>query len=135
MLVTSRHQQAKPSTGSGPRPQVHSPSKNPRRGGWIARLGALALLLGGASVPVQSQEPPAEPAPLPAPPEVPPDKVDPGPPIGAPDGQEDLTDQLSPSRGVIEPPADGDPHLVKPPPDQGTARTPVIPPPGTPEGH
>lgn len=45
-----------------------------------------------------------------------------------------LSRELSRSGGVIHPPPTGDQSVV-PPPNQGTSRTPVIPPPGTPGGN
>jgi hypothetical protein len=46
----------------------------------------------------------------------------------------DPSQQLDRSRGVIRPPAGVDPQMQVPPPDPGSQRTPVIPPPGTPGG-
>jgi hypothetical protein len=93
-------------------------------------------MLATGPVVATAQDTSPEPAPLPAPPEMPPEKVEPGPPIGAPAQGQDLSDQLSRSGGVIKPaPNGGDPEIVQPPPDAGTARTPVIPPPGTPENQ
>jgi hypothetical protein len=45
-----------------------------------------------------------------------------------------LSHQLSRSGGVIHPPPSADRGVVTPP-NQGTSRTPVIPPPGTPGGN
>jgi len=45
-----------------------------------------------------------------------------------------LSRELDRSGGVLQPPPTGDQSVV-PPPNQGTSRTPVIPPPGTPGGN
>jgi hypothetical protein len=45
-----------------------------------------------------------------------------------------LSHQLSRSGGVIHPPPTADRGVIAPP-NQGTSRTPVIPPPGTPGGN
>lgn len=45
-----------------------------------------------------------------------------------------LSHELSRSGGVIQPPPSADRGVVSPP-NQGTSRTPVIPPPGTPGGN
>jgi hypothetical protein len=50
----------------------------------------------------------------------------------APSGS--LSDELSRSGGVVQPPATGDQGVV-PPPKAGHQSTPVIPPPGTPGGN
>lgn len=50
----------------------------------------------------------------------------------APSGS--LSDELSRSGGVMQPPATGDQGVV-PPPKAGPQSTPVIPPPGTPGGN
>jgi hypothetical protein len=44
------------------------------------------------------------------------------------------SERLDRSQGVIRPPAGVDPGMQVPPPDPGSQRTPVIPPPGTPGG-
>jgi hypothetical protein len=44
------------------------------------------------------------------------------------------SEQLDRSQGVIRPPGGVDPGMQVPPPDPGSQRTPVIPPPGTPGG-
>ncbi len=44
------------------------------------------------------------------------------------------SEQLDRSHGVIRPPGGVDPGMQVPPPDPGSQRTPVIPPPGTPGG-
>lgn len=46
---------------------------------------------------------------------------------------EPLGDRLDRTNGVIRPPTDVDPELTQPPPES-SARTPIIPPPGTPGG-
>jgi hypothetical protein len=43
-----------------------------------------------------------------------------------------LSDKLSRSGGVIQPPANADPGIHQPTPNPGAQRMPVIPPPGTP---
>jgi hypothetical protein len=45
-----------------------------------------------------------------------------------------LSDELHRSGGVLQPPPTGDAGVVSPP-NQDTARTPVIPPPGSPGGN
>jgi hypothetical protein len=50
------------------------------------------------------------------------------------DGQS-LSNELSRSGGVIQPPATVDPGITKPPPNLNQNSTPVIPPPGTPENQ
>jgi hypothetical protein len=47
---------------------------------------------------------------------------------------EPLTDKLARSGGVLCPPTGVDPEIRAPAPDGGTAKTPVVPPPGTPGG-
>jgi len=42
--------------------------------------------------------------------------------------------QLDRSKGVIRPPQSVDPEIQVPPPDPGAQKTPVIPPPGSPGG-
>lgn len=79
-------------------------------------LGTAALAQG------QAPEVPATPAP-PGTLDAPPEQIRPGPPIGSPGAS-----------GVIVPPSETDPGLVRPPPDGGAATTPVIPPPGSPGG-
>jgi len=46
-----------------------------------------------------------------------------------------LSDKLSRSGGVIQPPADPDPGMHQPTPNPGAQSMPVIPPPGTPGGN
>ena len=68
--------------------------------------------------------------------EVVPEQIEPDRPIEAPPaGGETLTDELSRTRGVIEPPQGVDPEIVEPPPDGGAAVTPVIPPAPAPSPH
>lgn len=110
----------------------------------LAAAAALALTAAVETRPAAAQDaaPPATGAPAEIPPagsvDAAPEQVDPGPPIGSPgDAADDstLSDRLSESGGVIEPAQPGaDPGMVRPPPDGGTATTPVIPPPGTPGG-
>ena len=52
----------------------------------------------------------------------------------APPREPDLGQQLDRSQGVIRPPGGVDPGMQVPPPDPGSQRTPVIPPPGSPGG-
>ena len=47
---------------------------------------------------------------------------------------EPLGDKLARSDGVLCPPAGVDPEIRAPSPEAGTAKTPVIPPPGSPGG-
>jgi hypothetical protein len=47
----------------------------------------------------------------------------------------DPSQSLDRSQGVIRPPGGMDPNMQVPPPDPGSQRTPVIPPPGTPGGN
>ena len=53
------------------------------------------------------------------------------PPAGAPN----LSRELDRSNGVIRPPQQIDPEMQVTPPDPGSQRTPVIPPPGSPGGN
>src|SRR6185437_15289786 len=66
---------------------------------------------------------------------VPPDSPPPAPPRddGASSGSS-LSDRLSRSHGVVEPPPTGDRGLVQPPP-AGSQSTPIIRPPGTQGGN
>ena len=104
-----------------------SPVRHRRTGGgWPAILAATGLIWAAAA---SAQETPPAAAPPATSPEATPEKVDPAMP--APNGN--LSQQLDQSKGVIAPKASQtDPALVKVPPDQGAAATPVIPPPGTP---
>jgi hypothetical protein len=71
---------------------------------------------------------PADPPPAGSP-EVVPEQIEPDRPIEAPPAEgESLTDELTRTRGIIEPPQGVDPEIVEPPPDGGAAVTPVIPP-------
>ena len=90
-------------------------------------LAALAVAASGA---VHAQEPavPADP-PHAGSPEVVPEKIEPRPPADPGNGQENLTDEMAPTGGVLKPPEQVDPGMVAPPPDGGAAVTPVIPPP------
>jgi hypothetical protein len=56
------------------------------------------------------------------------------PPSGSNPAHGSLSHQLSRSGGVIHPPPTADRGVIAPP-NQGTSRTPVIPPPGTPGGN
>jgi hypothetical protein len=55
-------------------------------------------------------------------------------PSGSSPAHGSLSHELSRSGGVIHPPSTPDRGVVAPP-NQGTSRTPVIPPPGTPGGN
>ncbi|MFG1423713.1 hypothetical protein [Roseixanthobacter liquoris] len=57
----------------------------------------------------------------------------PGPTLPAPRPDENLSDRLDRTDGVIPPARNLDPELTRPAPDVGT--TPVIPPPGSPGGN
>jgi hypothetical protein len=64
-----------------------------------------------------------------------PAEVQQGPPVGE-TGNGSLSEQLDESKGVIAPSpsiANTDPSIVKPAPETGSSKMPVIPPPGTPE--
>jgi hypothetical protein len=81
-----------------------------------------AVVLGCSAIVAAAEEPTGRPgAGQPASPTVPPA-----------DGT--LSSDLNRSGGVITPPADVDPGMKETPPPSG-ARTPVIPPPGTPGGN
>jgi hypothetical protein len=90
----------------------------------------LAMLAVAASGAVHAQEPavPADPPPAGSP-EVVPEKIEPQRPADQGNGQENLTEELAPTGGVLKPPEQVDPGMVAPPPDGGAAVTPVIPPP------
>jgi hypothetical protein len=53
---------------------------------------------------------------------------------GNTDDNKTLSEKLKDNEGVIKPPPAGDPEIRKPPPDEGTAKMPVIIPPGEPGG-
>ncbi len=55
------------------------------------------------------------------------------PTVGSGQSNQNLSDQLNQSGGIICPPAGTDPEMAVPPKDGG--RTPVIPPPGAPGGN
>ena len=94
----------------------------------INRLGLVfaALIVAGgftaAAATQDTQTPQAKPAPMPC-----------EPPASGPKAPSNSTVSGCQSNGVITPPQTGD-RSVLPPPDMGTASTPVIPPPGTPGG-
>jgi hypothetical protein len=94
----------------------------------INRLGLLlaALIAAGGFTAVaatqDTQTPQAKPTPMPC-----------GPPATAPNAPSNSNLPGCESNGVIKPPQTGDPSVL-PPPDKGTASTPVIPLPGTPGG-
>jgi hypothetical protein len=56
------------------------------------------------------------------------------PQSGSSEAPGSLSHQLSRSGGIIHPPPSADRGVVQPP-NQGTSRTPIIPPPGTPGGN
>ena len=95
-----------------------------RRRMYVAAVAAAWLAVGSGAAFGQTS----------ATPEAPPERIEPDRPIGSPDAGGSLSDELSRSGGVITPPQGVDPGMVQPPPDAGTARTPVIPPPGSPGG-
>jgi hypothetical protein len=100
-----------------------------------------ALCLTGlltASVPVMvaapasAQTPPAAPRSSPVPPVAPPNtQTTPPEKVAPPDNS--LSDTLSKQKGTITPP-NVDPGMTVTPPRNGSATTPVIPPPGSPGG-
>jgi len=63
-------------------------------------------------------------------PQAPPEKIEPPPQKPAQDPAS--SEALQQNKGVITPPAGVDPAMTKPPPDNGTAVMPVIPPPENP---
>jgi hypothetical protein len=112
--------------------------------GIIARIAGALLLLGASAAPfsVFAQ---TRPAPLPEAAEPPPPKLDPKAcadrerlTLGdtqttqSRPAQENLSEKLARTDGVICPPPDLDPDIRAPAP--GGGRTPVIPPPGSPGG-
>ena len=101
----------------------------------VLRLG-LAAVLAGVPVSASHGQTDAAPRDLPggSPRQEPiPDTPVPGSVPSQPREGESLSEQLSRSGGVINPPANPDPDMAKPPPDTGST-TPVIPPPGSPGG-
>lgn len=99
--------------------------------GPMRRTAAIsALILQGLMAAAIAQ---TLPPPIPqSPPSQIPDKI--GPPIDAPPAPDDSKhEKLKRENGVIKPPKNVDPEMTLTPPDTG-ARTPVIPPPGTPGG-
>ncbi len=94
----------------------------------INRLGlafAALVVAGGFTAAAATQDtqiPQPTPAPMPC-----------EPPAGGPKAPSNSNAPGCQSNGVIKPPHTGD-RSVLPPPDKGTASTPVIPPPGTPGG-
>jgi hypothetical protein len=104
----------------------------------LLMMAAVALGAAVTAGPVRSQTPRDE-TPQLAPQQPPNQSTRPddatGPQQGtsaAPSGS--LSDELSRSGGVVQPPATGDQGVV-PPPKAGPQSTPVIPPPGTPGGN
>jgi hypothetical protein len=83
--------------------------------------------LAGAQVPGTPPEPPS----VQQPPVIPPSQDVPG----GPQAPNSLSRQLDNSRGVITPPPDVDPTMVKPAPELGPRSMPIIPPPGTPDNE
>jgi len=100
---------------------------------------AAAILLAG-TLPTAAQSPPPSPSPqespaTPHPQTTIPEKINPpqgNETTGAGPRGENPSEKLNRSEGVVRPPSDTDPGLVKPTPNTGTM--PVIPPPGTPGG-
>jgi hypothetical protein len=94
-------------------------------GGWRLMLAcAFAATLHAGAARAQVDPPPTPPGSL----ESVPEQVEPGPPIGAPEGGETLSEELEESGGVIKPTPGLDPGLVEEPPDPSLFPTPVIPP-------
>jgi hypothetical protein len=89
-----------------------------------------ALLL--SAVPAMAQSTAAVPPTAPVAPSTPPNPMSP-PEQVAPPGR-DLSNTLSRQKGTITPP-NVDPGMTVTPPRNGSATTPVIPPPGTPGGN
>jgi hypothetical protein len=98
---------------------------------WLLPLG---LLLGMSGQALGQATVPAQPPPA-GTPEAPAEVVEPPPPTTAPAQAPAGTEQLQQSDGVIQAPTRVDPGLVKPPPDGGAAKMPVIPPPATPPAN
>lgn len=92
--------------------------------GAAAFLGS--VMMASAQTPVQPQ--PRDPN-MPSPQNTVPEKIEPSP-GGATGSTGTLSERLERTDGVIRPPANIDPGIVRPAPDTGT--TPVIPPAGTP---
>ncbi len=101
------------------------PDDAPRTLARLALAGVVMGCLASAEAMAQA-EVPANPPPA-GTPQAPAERVE--PPAG---GGQNLSEELQRSRGVLTPPAGVDPTLVKPPPDNGAAVTPVIPPPAPP---
>lgn len=97
-------------------------------------LGPLALagLVAGALFTTDAlaqAEAPASPPPTGLP-QAPPEKIE--PPPQTPSQDPASSEALQQNKSVITPPAGVDPAMTKPPPDNGTAVMPVIPPPENP---
>ena len=98
---------------------------------YLPTLATVLIGLVGANAVLAQATVPADPPPA-GTPEVVPEKIEPNrpigpPPPGSPAQAESLSDELSRTDGVIKPPPAVDPEMVEPPPDGGSARTPVIP--------
>jgi hypothetical protein len=97
-------------------------------------LGA-AMTVGSAASQTPRPQTPSAPEQRQVPSARPDDSTGPSPQQGtstAPSGS--LSDELSRTGSVMQPPATGDQGVV-PPPKTGSQSTPVIPPPGTPGGN
>ena len=105
---------------------AHLPHR-PLVGFFLLAVLLLATPAAMAQAIVPADRPPA------GSPQVVPEKVEPDRPVGAPpqgEEQDDsLSDELSRTGGVIEPPPAVDPEIVEPPPDDGSAAGRVIRPP------
>jgi hypothetical protein len=100
-------------------------SRSLRSPSWrLALACALAAALDGGAAWAQADPPPTPPGSL----ESVPEEIEPGPPVGSPEGGETLSEQLEESGGVIKPQPGLDPGLVEETPDPGLFPTPVIPP-------
>jgi hypothetical protein len=92
---------------------------------WRPALAcALAAALDAGAAWAQADPPAIPPGSL----ESVPEEIEPGPPVGSPEGGETLSEQLEESRGVIKPQPGLDAGLVEETPDPKLFPTPVIPP-------
>ncbi len=98
----------------------------------LALALSVALLCGPLSAQAQEPTVPADPPPAGSP-QVVPEKIEPQRPIGPPPQTDSLSEDLSETNGVIQPPKGIDPGLVEPPPDDGAAVGPVVKPPPPPQ--
>lgn len=97
-------------------------------------LAAVVLALGAVTAAAQTRPPVPDTAP---PPTAEPRPVQPVPGSGSSTAEQSgsLSDQLSRSGGVIQPPAAVDPGMRQTPPNPGPNSMPVVPPVGTPENN